>query len=291
MKTTATLFLLFFVSFFSFSQSDIDTKIKEISNDIAGKLNEKNKNRLVVLNITDIGNERTNAGKYIADAISYNIINNPLNFQVFDRENLSEINEVKKLIDEGYIDAAKAKELGQILSVEAIIIGNYTVLSSTLKLSLKALDVNSGLTFAASMNDLPLNEDAGALLGINIPNNDEENSSNRGLNTPLKSKENYNNPKTVNNDCETKNTGDYCFQNNTRYDLVVLLKYGQIYNRTIASCTLKPSEKQCFYNLNKGPLNYYISVNTKTWTEAVNGYKVNGQINIEKCKSKTFIIK
>ena len=182
MKKIKILILLFFSSFISFSQSDFDIKLKEISNDIAIKLNNRTIHKIVVLYITDIDNNKTNTGKYMADMISYNIVNSPEGFFVFERENLPEIIEVKRLIDEGYIDAAKAKELGTILSVEAIIIGSYTISDLNLKLSLKALDVNTGLVIAASMDDLPLDEE-----------------------------------------CETNNTGDYCFENRTQYEIVVTL--------------------------------------------------------------------
>jgi hypothetical protein len=293
MKITAVLFFLLFISSLSFSQIDFDVKLKEISNDIAVKLNNKNKNKIVVLYITDIDNKKTSAGKYIADVVSYNIINNALAFQVFDRENLSEIIEVKRLIDEGYIDAAKAKELGQILAVEAIIIGNYTVLSSTLKLSLKALDVNSGLVVAASMKDLPLNEDAGALLGINISSNDGGSQGNRGFNSPIKSGENYNNPGTVNNDCETNNTGDYCFENTTQYEVAITLYGGTIvqYGREARerfSITLGPKQTECFFSLKAMPMEYSLVAKVNNgWTSTII-FSRKGNIKVEKCKSKTF---
>ncbi len=295
MKKIPILIFVFFVSISSFSQSSFDVKLKNISNDIADKLDTQNKHKIVILYITDIDNKRTNAGKYVADVISHNIINNHIPFNVFDRENLSEIVEVKKLINEGYIDATKAKKIGQILSVEAIIIGNYTVLSSTLKLSLKALDVNSGFVMAASLEDLPLNDDAGALLGINIL--DKNNSlQNRGFNTPVKSGENYNNPETVNNDCKTNNTGDYCFENRTQYEVEVILYGGKTYKfgrETFErfSITLVPKQTECFYSLKAIPMKYKIVAKVNHgWTSTII-FNRQGNLKVEQCRSKTFIIK
>ena len=310
MKNITIIILLCFVSYHSFSQSAFDKSLNEVSADIAAKLSQKNKKKIVVLYITNIKNTQTVAGKYIADVISYNLVNNSGNFLVFDRENLSEITDAKKLIAEGYIDAATAKKLGKILAVEAIIIGHYTVLSSTLKLSLKALDVNSGLVIAATMQDLPLNADAGALLGINISNNSNQNGKNRGFNTPIKSDENYNNPNTVNNDCETKNTGDYCFTNNTQYRLRVYLYneagggYGggqmiRAANNGYMSVswsggdvTIEPGQTECFYNIKATSMVSDIRIikpvnSAYVWDV---GYR-KGNILVEKCKSKTFIIK
>jgi len=293
--------LLFCFSCFSclvFSQSTFDKSLNEVSSDLATKLKNKSQKKVVVLYISDVNNIQTVAGKYIADIISYHIVNNPENFLVFDRDNLAEIVEAKKLIDEGYIDAAKAKELGKILAVESIIIGNYTVFPSFLKLSLKAFDVNSGLVVAASLQDLPLNEDTGALLGINISNNDAGSSGNRGFNTPIKSGENINNPGTVNSECETNNTGDYCFTNNTNRLLYIEVRKivsRQIGERmypgqqSIGEVTLDVGQTQCFYDIVATSYVYITDISPDTGHRS--STEKEGRFRVEKCKSKTFVIK
>jgi len=298
MKNLLLILCFLFITCSAFPQSTFDKSLNEISADIASKLSLKSKKKIVVLYVTDINKAQTVAGKYIADVISVNIVNDQGNFEVFDRENLSGITEAKKMIAEGYIDANKAKELGKILAVEAIIIGNYTVLTTTLKLTLKALDVNSGFVIAATMKDLPINADAGALLGINIGTTGD-NNVNRGFNNrPLNSNESYNNPETVNSKCKEKNTGDYCFQNDTKYNLNVGL-ITTPGNSPDFTCTLQPGQKQCFYDLSVGSARYMISsgnLNDSNYSynvrlDSQNVFKVNGQINIEQCKSKTFVIK
>jgi len=254
--------------------------LNEISIDIAGKLSQKGKKKIVVLYVTDINKSQTVAGKYMADVISVNIVNDQGNFEVFDRENLSGIVEAKKMMAEGYIDATKVKELGKLLAVDAIVIGNYTVLTTTLKLTLKALDVNSGFVIAATMIDLPITEDAGALLGISVGTVD--NNLNKGFNNiPLSSNENYNNPNTVNKECEQNNTGDVCFKNATKTKVNVLL-YGSAPYGGNKVLTLELEEMQCFYDL---------VVRAYTYQIRVDGQERSGEIKIERCKSKTFIIK
>jgi hypothetical protein len=289
MRKTIQLIILLFFTTISFAQRALDKSLNEATSDLAYKLVQKNKTKAVVLYITDIGKSQTIAGKYIADVVSYNLVNNSGNFEVFDRDNLSGITEAKKLIAEGYIDVNTAKELGKILSVETIIIGNYTVLSNAMKLYLKALDSNTGFVIAATMKDLILDSDAGSLLGINVETNSGRNNSNRGFNNrPLNSNEDYNNPTTVTKDCETNKTGDYCFQNNTMFNINVSL--GQ------KKCTLKPDQVQCFYNLKVGPWSYKI-ISWKNdepkiiYHNSDLNYKANGQVFVEQCKSKTFIIK
>lgn len=304
MKKTPLFIFLLFLTFNSYSQSAFDKALLEISSDISNKLNVKAKKRVVVLFITDINKQTTIAGKYLANIISINIVNDVGNFQVFDRENLNSIAEANKLIAEGYIDVDKTKELGKLLEVDAIIIGNYTILSATMKLTTKALDAMTGFVIAAAMKDLPLDNDAGALLGINTSfsvGSTDLNNSNRGFNNvPLNSNESYNNPETVNKACEINKTGDYCFTNKTSKDLVVDVYYDAYAASTL---TLGANQTQCFYNIAEGTKNYFIneqtgmnaSYNIVTGPDgrsvAPQKYSASGQINIERCKSKTFVVK
>lgn len=276
-------------TYVSHSQESFKKSLDGISSDLCSKMVEKGKKKIVVLFVTDINKAQSTIGKYIADVVSFNVVNHPNSFSVFDRENLSGIAEAKKLILEGYIDANNAKHLGKILSVEAIIIGNYTLLSSSMSLTLKALDVNDGFIIAQSLKELPLDKDATTLLGISPIEGSQNSVSNRGFNNrPLNSNESYNNPGTVSQDCEKNDTGDYCFTNTTQMTLNVY--HSNKFGGFIDYLTLKPGETQCFYNLKSGSYNY--SVTKKG--ESV-GYRSNwlstGNILVERCKSKTFTIK
>lgn len=298
MKNFVLILCFSCLTYSAYSQSTFDKSLNEVSIDIAEKLVQKNQRKIVVLYINDINNTQTVAGKYIADIISYHLVNNPKNFLVFDRDNLNEIIEVKKLIAEGYIDAAIAKELGKILAVEAIIIGKYTVFPTFLKLSLKAFDVNSGLVVVASLQDLPLNQDTGSLLGINISNNEAGSTVNRGFNTPVKSGENINNPGTVNSDCEKNNTGDYCFTNNTNRLMyvgvykIVSQRIGERYypgKEYVGEITLDIGQTQCFYDIEA--TSYIYIIDNRPSTGHSTSTQKDGRFRVDKCKSKTFVIK
>jgi hypothetical protein len=293
MKKVLLLFCLSFIFCFAFSQSTFDKSLDEVSADIAGKLIQKDIKKVVVLFVTDASNAPTVAGKYIADNISFNLVNHPANFLVFRRENLAGITEAKKLIEEGYIDASKAKELGKILAVDAILIGNYIVLPTTLKLSIEALDVNTGSDIAVARKDLPITTDASALLGV---------SAGRGFNNrPLNSSESYNNPETVNQDCDTKNTGDYCVLNSTNSGKVFRIYLqeksqtsfnmnvlGPLAGKQFEDISLSPGENKCVYNWDAR------SYQSEIWGKNSRNETVvlrSSNILIEKCKSKTFVIK
>jgi len=291
MKKHTIILALILFGFNCFSQHPLDKALKDISDDLAGKLKLQGKEKIVVLFITDINKKTTIAGTYLADNISYNLVNDTA-FKVFERESLSMIAEAKSLIDEGYVTADNSKMLGKLLSVNAIIIGNYTVFSNTIKLSLKALSTYNGATIAASMMDLPLNADAGVILGIDILSPNENASRNHN--------------------CKEKNTGDYCFQNNLDKTVTVIISIPYVDNRQIIShFTLTANQNQCIYDLPIGTFNYSISedeyndsyggltlgVTQPVYLEGNNynnreiKFKANGQFFVELCKSKTLIIK
>jgi hypothetical protein len=294
MKKLLSVFYFSTIFLVCFSQtSKFDMALSAISSDLSDKLKVLNKKKVVVLYITDINKEMTSVGKYLADIISINLVNNPGTFQVFNRDNLNEITETKNLYKDGYISEYNAKELARILSVDAIVIGKYTILSNTMKLTLQALDAINGFVVAASMKDLPLDADAGALLGINISDNNP--AGNRGFNSPVKSGENYNNPNTVNKDCENKSTGDYCFINQKNF--MIEIHYNKGHRSAFSSdvITIEPGQTSCLYDISSGPWYYYYIDETKKAYSG--GYytgssvSISGQFLVEKCKSKTVTIK
>lgn len=286
MKQLVSITIIMCMALSLVAQSNLDKSLAEISDDIASKLSIKGAKKIVVLYVNDVNKSNTVAGKYIADVISVDIVNNAANFQVFDRENLNSIAEAKKLIAEGYIDVDMAKALGKRLSVDAIIIGTYTVLSNSLKLTIKALDSSSGFVMAASMKDLVIDADAGALLGINVSTSGNASNTslgNRGFNVPLNSGENYNNPETVDTECETKMIGDYCFENRIAKKIwITILKEGSYSAKII----IEPGQTKCLYNIKKGNYKYFLYDRGP-----YNGEFSKGEILIEKCKSKTLTIK
>ncbi len=306
MKKIILLFLTGLLSMNCFAEIAFNAALKEVSADLAQKLNAKNKKRVVVLYVTDINKSKTVAGKYIANKISENIVNDPANFQVFDRDNLEGLAEVNKLVAEGYLDQTKTQEIGRLLSVDVIVVGTYTILSNTMQLTTKGIDVNSALVIANSSKEIILDNDAGALLGINISSNNNNaspvNTNNRGYNSvPLNSNENYNNPETVDKSCATNNTGDFCFKNGTNTRIQIYIEpirtdYMDNPCGRYNTITVEVGETSCLYGL-KNCVNKYMvtkeSFNpaTKQARFASGASYRQGQIQIEKCKSKTLEIR
>lgn len=266
-----------------FSQSEFDSKLQALSDTIAFKINAIGKKKVAVWDFTDPDGQVTRLGKYISEEMSVNLTNSAKSFNVMDRNHLSTILREHKLNAEGFIDANTAKELGRMQAVDAIVTGTITILEDRIKISVKVLDTETALIVAASKGDLPIKEVA-SFIGISDGNS--SGTTNRGFNRPLNSNEQYNNSETVNNSCKENNTGDYCFTNSTNYKLVIT-----VVNR--AKFSLEPSQSQCLYNINAGPIQYNFKEDYQLYNRTRNTHAQktgSGEVLIEQCKSKTFII-
>lgn len=134
------------------------------------------------------------------------------------------------------------------------------------------------------MKEIAIDKDVSTLLGIASPTGNESNMANKGFNNrPLNSNESYNNPETVNKDCIQNKTGDFCFTNETNFDIRIHLRRG--YYSFGSDITLKPFDTKCIYEKSTGSVDYEIKKSNAGIIYS------QGQIYIEQCKSKTLIIK
>ena len=146
------------------------------------------------------------------------------------------------------------------------------------------------------MKDLPFDDDAGALLGITVIHNNSDNRS------PDPSSGEVTGRTSKNATCKDKKTGNYCFQNNTDVLLSLTLETNDpkipYYSQAIS---IQKGQKQCFYDLPAGQYTYEIQDAYRrlpTYNPRGGGpsyvdqpYHLKGNINIETCQEKQFIIR
>ncbi|MFD0797041.1 FlgO family outer membrane protein [Maribacter chungangensis] len=285
---------------------DFDTKLEQLAQNIATKLDGKSKKRVAVWGFVTENGERNALGNYITEDFSVYLTNFGDNYEIIDRNHLDMLLKEHQLNSEGYIDENTAKELGKIVAVDAIITGTFTVLTTNVKVRAKVLDTETALQFAASMSNLPLNENVSSYLGISL---DGENSRNKGFNTPLNSNETINDPNTVDKNCKQNMTGDFCFSNALNEKVIVRIAHYRDakyhHQNTYKLIILNAKETKCVYGLINRPFNFYIaSFKDFENSEKFRGKELNlsyhpyykflkdkGELKVETCRSKTYTIK
>ncbi|MFX0556113.1 FlgO family outer membrane protein [Maribacter sp. CXY002] len=303
-------FLLLRVSLFlltlNVQAQDFDVQLEELAQNIATKLDGKGKKKVAVWGFVTESGERTALGNYITEDFSVYVTNFGDNFEIIDRNHLDMLLKEHQLNSEGYIDEATAKELGKIVAVDAIITGTFTVLTTNVKVRAKVLDTETALQFAASMANLPLNENVSSYLGISVNGG---NTTNKGFNTPLNSNETVNNPDTVDSECSKKSTGDFCFANTLNEKIIIRIHYHRDadykFRSSKKTIILDANETKCIYSLINRPFDYFVSTwsnfqdeekfkGIEDWVGSntkVKFLKEKGELKVETCKSKTYTIK
>jgi TolB-like protein len=279
------LYVLIFLSFFygeAYCQDNsFDNRLNSLTNELATNLSKYKDMKIGVLTFIDLDGNKPKIGKYIAEQISVVLSQK---FHIVNRNQLNAIIEENKLKTEGFINQATAKELKKLADVDILITGTITVFSDHIKVTIQPLDADANIVGQSNSASIPRNSDVNDLLGVTSP----ANGVNQGFNRPLNSNEQYNNPETVNKECEIKKTGDYCFVNKTskKLDVEIITKDNQELWLSVSS-----GQTQCFYEVIEGVASYRIRELIIDGIISHSNEYENGQISVEKCKSKTFEIK
>lgn len=225
-----SLIILLFLSLSSLAQSQFDTKIQTMSDTLANRLNRTGKNRVMVASFVDLQGNITELGRYIAETFSTQLSNSSL--EVVDRSRLNDLVKELKLSEDKVTVPENAVKLGKLSGVEYIITGTITVLDQTMDITIKALDIQRGISIAGqkfsmertdAINNLMRNlvrNEGGEAANVNTPM--RLNTSNKSAGDDLNS---VRATDMRREECITMNGrerrifGQICFENQTGRDL------------------------------------------------------------------------
>ncbi|MFM2269705.1 MAG: hypothetical protein RL757_3146, partial [Bacteroidota bacterium] len=114
--------------------SNFDSELEKLTSQIAQKINNKGKKKVVIWDFTDADGGTSKLGKYISEEVSISLTNAATTFQMMERQHLNTLLKENKLKSEGLIDEITAKKLGQLQGIDAIVTGNLSILDGKLRL-------------------------------------------------------------------------------------------------------------------------------------------------------------
>ena len=271
-----------------------DTSLQELTDQLAAKLEKYNTLKMGVWDLSDLNGGVSPIGKYCADDITINLSDK---FHIVNRNQLNTLIKENQLSSEGFINQATLRQVKKLSDIDVIVTGMISILSENIKITLEALD-SDGNIIAAVKGEVFRNADVNELLGVNTG------TSNKGFNRPLSSNEQYNNPKTVEEDCAAQHLGDYCFYNSSKNILRLNVAYCNIPgnwkypNYTISSTNfiLKPGESKCIYGIVASPRarnNFKAEKDVSNNTTCFSCFVTvdEGEFSVDQCRSKTYEIK
>lgn len=226
MKPILTLLLGMFC-LTALAQNDYKAEMKKLADDLTQQLKQKGNKRLAVASFTDMQNNETELGKYLAQQFSSVLIRNGLD--VVDRSRIDVLMDEKKMGAKGLLDPKTQTELGKLAGIEVIIVGSTTPLDKTVELTMNAIDISKGSSIAATDGTITRTEAINNLLRSNVGSGGNGSSQNTPF-VPITQNQDIANAlmgdKKMDLSKETCHNGGYyygqvCFENILKQPLVL----------------------------------------------------------------------
>ena len=122
---------------------DIYAILESLSTSISEKLEIDKIQTLAIMDYTNLNEKNSQMGAYISDEITLQLFLKE-KFQIIEREQIDYIIEEQKLNASGLINEASAIEIGNILSVDAIILGNISDINNNIIINTKIVSSLTG---------------------------------------------------------------------------------------------------------------------------------------------------
>jgi|GEM_PF-6526417 len=281
------------------AQTTYTKELENAAKEISQKLFSSGKTSVAVLDFENSNKQISELGSWLANVFTTQLENSSNNqFAVKNRTDIEKaIQQIKSESGSGAFDSKTIQRLGEISGSDVIVYGEITLMDNeiTVNIRTKNISLNStigGVLISFTATDGMRTKYDNYIETKTSPSGNTSNSkttaSGEGSDRPSK-----------NINCKTQMTGDYCFQNNTRFNITVRLVIyggrGGVYS-VLNECSLQPGQKQCFYNLESKSIDYIIVAlkagHQMNWsTSADYDYETKGSVYVETCKEKTFIIK
>lgn len=126
----------------------LDLEMPPLALSVSNALSSQGFRNIAALDFTDLKGQRTELGRFLSERLTVEMVMVG-KVSMLDRANLGIVLAEHRLTEEGLVDPANAKQLGMFAGVDAIIIGNITMVDGGLELIVKAIATESARIVAA----------------------------------------------------------------------------------------------------------------------------------------------
>lgn len=146
------------------SSQQLNSKIDELTNQIIKNMTEKKKNKIAVIEFTDLNKKVTDFGRFLSEKLITKLFLTG-SFHVIERNQLEKVMSEHKLNLSGTVDPASAKKLGKILGVDAIATGTIADIGQSLDVNARLIDTETARIFAVASVSIPKDSAVLRLMG------------------------------------------------------------------------------------------------------------------------------
>ena len=142
----------------SANSNDLYDNLELLSESISQKLESSSIEKIAIMDYSNSSDIHSNLGAYISDEITLQLFLKE-KFQIIERDQLDYVISEQKLGSSGLIDNSSAIEIGNILSVDAIILGDISVIDNNISITTKAISAETSQILFIDRISIAKNQD------------------------------------------------------------------------------------------------------------------------------------
>lgn len=149
---------------------EYQNQLKGVAISLVAKLEAANQHSGTVLDFTDLQSSPTELGRFLAQELSDQLVAVSKTMSFVDRTNLQYLMRENKLSTEGLINPETSRKLGNLIGIDTTIFGTVTPIGDkTIRLSVRAVAIETGKIVAVQSVSLPVTESIAAMFTHGVP--------------------------------------------------------------------------------------------------------------------------
>lgn len=157
---------------------DLDNEAAALASRLGRALVSAGIRTAVALDFTDLQTRPTELGRYLAERVSIDLVA-VRGLTMVDRANIRNILAEYRLSEEGLVNPASVRKLGEFAGVDALITGTVTVLGDRINVTVKAIATSTAQIAAASQASITMTPDLRQLQYSAVSRRDEPSTASR----------------------------------------------------------------------------------------------------------------
>lgn len=154
---------------FSTAAQAYDTELQALAGKLSSQLETAGQKSGTVLDFTDLQGSTNELGRFLAQELSNQLVSTSKHMSFVDRANLQTLMRENKLSVDGLVNPESSKKLGNLIGIDTMIFGTTTMMGDTVRLSVRAVAVETGKIVASQSTTLPANSGLAALGPVGVP--------------------------------------------------------------------------------------------------------------------------
>jgi TolB-like protein len=127
--------------------TDLKEGVEQLARDLGNSVPEGRSLTIAVSDFPDLQGTVSDLGRYVAERLVTRLSARPEKFRVIERRRLDQVLGELRLGLSDLVDPAKAKQLGQMLGAQGIVVGTLSDLGNTVDIDARIIEIGTNSTF------------------------------------------------------------------------------------------------------------------------------------------------